>query len=240
LASPAEQLQAAKTLVRREVLRQVYAPLRVISVRLMLYYIPQYKGFDRPWVSVRNAVAELRNSGAIVPEKVGDENWYHLPRAKPEKLQLARETKPPVYNAWSTALRRGGHAEVLWRAAFEAEGWVVPDKAVKVLCPDPPPTLHTERHEIDVFAILPGLYTVACEVKNGPSEGWVDPELPSEVKLTKQQHMVLHHFEAMDEMGFVPMLAAPFVDPSFYPSRLATAVSTPATSTTCSTPGTPR
>ena len=99
MASPAEQLQAAKTLVRREVLRQVYVPLRVIAARLMLYYIPHYKGFDRPWISVRNAVAALRDSGAIMPEKVGDENWYHLPRTKPEKLQLARETQPPVYNA---------------------------------------------------------------------------------------------------------------------------------------------
>jgi len=183
----------------------------------MLYYIPHYKGFDRPWISVRNAVTALRNSGAIVPEKASDENWYHLPRTKPEKLQLARETKPPVYNAWSNALSRGGgHAEVLWRAAFEAEGWVVPDKAVQVLCPDSSRALHTERHEIDVYATLGGSYTVACEVKNGPAEGWVDPELPSDVKLTKQQRMVLHHFEAMNKMGLVPMLAAPFVDPSFY------------------------
>ena len=217
MASPAEQLQAAKTLVRREVLRQVYVPLRVIAARLMLYYIPHYKGFDRPWISVRNAVAALRDSGAIMPEKVGDENWYHLPRTKPEKLQLARETQPPVYNAWSNVLPRGGgHAEVLWRLAFEAEGWVVPDKAVQVRCPHSSRALHAERHEIDVYATLGRSYTVACEVKNGAAEGWVDPELPSEVKLTKQQHMVLHHFEAMNELGLVPMLAAPFVDPSFY------------------------
>jgi hypothetical protein len=76
---------------------------------------------------------------------------------KPEKLQLARETKPPVYNAWSEALNRGGgQAEVHWRAAFEAEGWVVPNKGVQVLCPDPSRALHTKRHEIDVFATLGG------------------------------------------------------------------------------------
>ncbi len=217
MASPDDQLQAAKTLVRREVLRQVYVPLRVIAARLMLYYIPHYEGFDRPWISVRNAVSALRDSGAIVPENMGGENWYHLPRAKPEKLQLARERKPPVYNAWTTALPRGGgHAEVLWRAAFEDEGWVVPDRAVQVRCPDPSRALHTERHEIDVYATLGGSYTVACEVKNGAAEGWVDPQLPSKVKITKQQLMVLHHFEAMDAMSLVPMLAAPFVDPSFY------------------------
>ena len=59
-------------------------------------------------------------------------------------------------------------------------------------------------------------YIVACEVQNGPGEGWVDPQLPSEEKLTKQQHMVLHRFEAMVQMSLAPMLAAPFVDPSFY------------------------
>jgi hypothetical protein len=184
----------------------------------MLYYIPHYKDFDRPWISVRNAINELSERGAIVAEKVGGAEWYHLPRVKPEKLQLARETKPPIYNAWSEALNRGGgHAEVLWRAAFEAEGWVVPDKAVRVRCPDSSQALHTERHEIDVSATLGGSYAVACEVKNGPGEGWVDPELPSEGKLSRQQQMVLHHFQAMDEMDLVPMLAAPYVDPSFYP-----------------------
>jgi hypothetical protein len=183
----------------------------------MLYYIPHYRGFDRPWISVRNAVHGLSESGAIVAEKVGGAEWYHLPRVRPEKLQVARETKPPVYNAWSGALSRGGgQAEVLWRAAFEAEGWAVPDKAVLVACPDSSRALHIKRHEIDVFATLGGSYTVACEVKNGPGEGWVDPELPSEGKLSKQQQMVLHHFEAMDEIDFVPMLAAPYVDPSFY------------------------
>lgn len=35
--STEQQLQAAKSLVRREVLRQVIAPLRVISARMMLY-----------------------------------------------------------------------------------------------------------------------------------------------------------------------------------------------------------
>jgi hypothetical protein len=79
------------------------------------------------------------------------------PRVKPEKLQLARKTKPPVYIAWSEALNRGGgHAEVHWRTAFEAEGWAVPDKPVQVLCPDPSHALHTKRHEIDVYAILGG------------------------------------------------------------------------------------
>jgi hypothetical protein len=140
LASPADRLQAAKTLVRREVLRQVYAPRRVLAARLMLYYIPHYKEFDRPWISVRNAINELSGRGAIVAEKVGRAEWYHLPRVKPEKLQWARETKPPVYNAWSDALNRGGgrQAEMLWRAAFEAEGWVVPNKGVQVRCPTRP------------------------------------------------------------------------------------------------------
>jgi hypothetical protein len=185
----------------------------------MLYYIPQYKGFDRPWISVRNAVRELSESGTIAAETVGETDWYHLPRVKPKKLQLARETNPPVYDAWTKTLnhgRSGGHAETLWRTAFEDEGWVVPNKGLKVRCPNPSRALHADLHEIDVLAIR-GIYTVACEVKNGAAEGWVDPELPSEEKLKRQQQQVLHHFEAMDEMGLVPMLAAPFVDPSFYP-----------------------
>jgi len=77
-------------------------------------------------------------------------------------------------------------------------------------------------------------------VKNGPGEGWVDPELPSGGKLSRQQQMVLHHFEAMDEMNLVPMLAAPFVDPSFYPFQARHGGVHARYLYTCSTPRTPR
>jgi hypothetical protein len=52
--------------------------------------------------------------------------------------------------------------------------------------------------------------------------------------------MVLHHFEAMDEMNLVPMLAAPFVDPSFYPFQARHGGVHARYLYTCSTPRTPR
>lgn len=213
-----QQLQAAKSLVRREVLRQVIAPLRVIATRMVLYYVPRTKGFTRPWISVRNAVAGLRESGAIVGEEIDDVLWYHLPRVKRDKLDEARQRNIPVYAAWIKSLGRGGaHAEELWRAAFRGAGWIVPVKQTLVPCPDPAKSTHKKDHEIDVFASLPAQYSVACEVRNGIGEGWVGPDVVRDFKLTKAQMNIRHHFEAMSSLGMTPMLAAPFVDPSFYP-----------------------
>lgn len=215
--SAEQQLQAAKSLVRREVLRQVIAPLRVISARMMLYYVAR-RGFTRPWVSVRNAVASLAETGALVPEEIDGVLWYHLPRVKRDKLNEARGRKVPVYDAWDECLGRGGaHAEELWRIAFRQAGWVVPVKATLVRCPDPAIATHAEDHEIDVFPSLPRRYAVACKVKNGPGEGWVGPDVVRDFKLTKAQLNIQHHFEAMGSINLTPMLAAPFVDPSFYP-----------------------
>jgi hypothetical protein len=117
-----QQLQAAKSLVRREVLRQVIAPLRVLATRMVLYYVPRTKGFTRPWISVRNGVASLRESNAIVGEEIDNVLWYHLPRVKRDKLDEARQRNVPVYTAWIKSLGRGGaHAEELWRAAFRSD-----------------------------------------------------------------------------------------------------------------------
>jgi hypothetical protein len=213
-----QQLQAAKSLVRREVLRQVIAPLRVIATRMVLYYVPRTKGFTRPWVSVRNAVPSLSKAGAIVSEQIDGVPWYHLPRVKRDKLDEARDRKVPIYAAWTGCLGRGGaQAEELWRLAFRGAGWIVPLKATLIPCPNPKGASHAEDHEIDVFASLPGRYTVACEVKNGPAEGWIDPDVVQDLRLTGAQLNVRHHFEAMNSLGMTPMLAAPFVDPSFYP-----------------------
>jgi hypothetical protein len=185
---------------------------------MMLYYVPRTKGFTRPWVSVRNAIASLSKAGAIVPEQIAGVLWYRLPRVKRTKLDEARDRNVPVYTAWDECLGRGGaHAEELWRVAFRNSGWVVPVKATLVPCPDPTKATHAEDHEIDVFASLPPEYSVACEVKNGPGEGWVGPDVVADFKLTKAQLNIRHHFEAMDSLGMTPMLAAPFVDPSFYP-----------------------
>jgi hypothetical protein len=190
----------------------------VIAARAMLYYVPRYKGFSRPWVSVKNAIASLADDGAIVPEDVAGTRWYHLPRVKAKKLADVREAKIAVYRAWDAALGRAGtHAEVLWRLAFRQADWVVPIKPTLVPCPDPAGSSHASEHEIDVFATLPGRYSVACEVKNGPGEGWLGPDIIRDVKLTDAQKNIRHHFRSMAALGLTPMLAAPFVDPSFYP-----------------------
>lgn len=65
MATPAEQERAVRPLVRREVLRQVLAPTRVIGPRLVLYYLPPYKEIDRPWVSVRNALSSLEEDESL-------------------------------------------------------------------------------------------------------------------------------------------------------------------------------
>jgi hypothetical protein len=180
--------------------------------------VPRTKGFTRPWVSVRNAVASLSNTGGIVPEEIDGIVWYHLPRVKRAKLDEARDRNVPVYTAWADCLgRAGAHAEELWRVAFRNAGWVVPVKATLVPCPEPTNATHTADHEIDVLATLPAQYAVACEVKNGPGEGWVGPDVVRDYKLTRAQKNVRHHFEAMASLHMTPMLAAPFVDPSFYP-----------------------
>lgn len=219
-SAPDQQLQAAKTLVRREVLRQVFAPARVVLCRMMLYYLPRYRGFDRPWISTKNAIASLEKSGAIVPEDVDGVKWYHLPRVQRDRLAAARARNVEVYDGWTASLDHGAAwAEKLWRAAFSAEGWVVPSSQVLIPCPalDDGDAVHVEQHEIDVYATLPGtIWSVACEVRSGPGEGWVGPDVVRDWKLTKAQRNIRHHFRAVSSIGLTPMLAAPFVDPSFY------------------------
>jgi hypothetical protein len=180
--TPREEVQAAKTLVRREVLRQVFVPAPILQARLVLYYLTDRRGFERPWISAKNAVSELEESGAIVPEKIEERTWYRLPHAQVAKVKEARERNVPAFTAWhNVRLRAGSHAEALWRRAFEAESWIVPrsvsgtkETGVRVICPRPNDggADDTTHHEIDVLAQLPGRYSVACEVKNGASEGW--------------------------------------------------------------------
>jgi hypothetical protein len=213
------QVQAAKTLIRREVLRQVIAPTRVLASRMMLYYVDR-AGFTRPWISVKNAIAELAEAGTIVAEDIDGTHWYRLPRVQEEKLDKARERNVPVFRAWTGALPPGaGHAEHLWRKAFALEGWVVADRPMIVECPSPDDgdAAHAEKHEIDVYATLPlEGHIIACEVRNGPGEGWVGPDVVRDWKLTRAQRNIRHHFSAMAQLGLTPMLAAPYVDPSFY------------------------
>lgn len=45
------------------------APSRVLMTRLMLYYVDRY-GFTRPWISAKNALAELAQAGDVVPEDI--------------------------------------------------------------------------------------------------------------------------------------------------------------------------
>jgi hypothetical protein len=45
----------------------------------------------------------------------------------------------------------------------------------------------------------------------------VGPDVVRDFKLTKAQLNIQHHFEAMGSINLTPMLAAPFIDPSFYP-----------------------
>jgi hypothetical protein len=52
-------------------------------------------------------------------------------------------------------------------------------------------------------------------VKNGPGEGWIGPDVVRDWKLSTAQRRIRHHFTAMAAGGLTPMLAAPFVDPSF-------------------------
>lgn len=220
MATVDQQLQAAKPLVRREVLRQVLAPARVLIPRLLLYYLPRYRDFTRPLMSVQNALTALEESGKIRVERHADAKWYRLPNVKPDRLEEAREVKVPLYEQWDRAHQRGGaQAEEVWRAAFRAEGWTVPTKAVHFPCPNPddPDAAHRKSHEVDVYARHPESgVSVACEVKNGLGEGWLDPSIVADWKLNRQEKTVRHHFASMPALGMVPMLAAPLVDPSFY------------------------
>lgn len=163
---------------------------------------------------------KLEDEDLVTERPAGDAKWYRLPHVKPGKLDKARATKPPLFAEWTQALQRAGHhAEELWRQAFRAAGWTVPNGPVRIDCPlpDDEEGAHSEEHEIDVFATRPGLpWQVACEVKNGYGEGWVDPSIVAEWKLTDPQRRIRHHFRAMHHQGMRPMLAAPYVDPSFY------------------------
>lgn len=218
--SVTEQERAAKPLVRREVLRQVLAPSRVLVSRVLLYYVPRYSGFSRPLMSVQNALTGLEGNGTLTVERHADAKWYRLPNVKKEKLERARAEKVPVYEEWNNAHQRAGdHAESLWRSAFRAEGWTVPPHRVRFVCPQPedPDATHSQEHEVDVHAYRPDTgWAVACEVKNGLGEGWLGPNIVQDRKLNKQERAVRHHFAAMPELGLVPMLAAPLVDGSFY------------------------
>lgn len=220
MRSPENEIRAARTLVRREVLRQVLAPDRVVISRLVLYYLTKRLDFQRPWMSAKNALYRLANEERIVSEDIDGTKWYRLPRVSRAKLDAALETKPPLYDAWTHALQASGsHAEDLWRQAFRDEGWVVPIGNPRLLCPlpDDPEGAHSSEHELDVWATYPARgYTVACEVKNRANEGWIDPDVVSEARRNRSMASIRHHFRSMAAIGLTPMLAAPFVDPSFY------------------------
>jgi hypothetical protein len=51
---------------------------------------------------------------------------------------------------------------------------------------------------------------------NAPGEGWIGPDVVRDWKLTRAQRGIRHHFSAMHSLGLTPMLAAPYIDPSFY------------------------
>lgn len=207
-------------ILRREILNQVFAPRRVLLTRLVLYYLPRIRELTRPWASANYALSRLRNQGRIVPELVNGTNWYHLPNVASTKLEDARRNKVPVHDSWLRAQGRGGkHAEALWRKAFADAKWLVDLTSRRIVCPirDDPDAPHTDDHEIDVYADkLPERLIIGAEVKHGFSEGWIDPDVVIDWKLTESMRALRHHFKAMTAVNVRPILLAPFVDPSFY------------------------
>lgn len=186
--------------------------------RLYLYYTPRYN-LERPWMSAWNALVELENEGRMVPHCVDGTKWYHLPNVERAKLEAALQLKANVYRRWtySRLLQRGGdHAGALWRQAFARNGWATEHSARLIICPLPEEGRH-ERHEIDVYATkaLATHVTICAEVKNGTSEGWIDPSIVMR-PLNNEMRGVKHHFEAMSALGFTPALFAPIIDRSFY------------------------
>ena len=109
-------------------------------------------------MSTHNAIASLEEDRSIIPVDVDDVTWYHVPRVQSARLESARESKIPVYRAWTSALQRAGvHAEYLWREAFSNSGWTVGARPIRIRCPVPndPDADHSTEHEVDVLAMRP-------------------------------------------------------------------------------------
>jgi len=189
-------------IIRREIRKQIVAPIKVVRLRCWVYY-KVIEDISIRWIKLRSVIEEAVNKGEITTYK----NWLTLKEFGEEKIKRTYELKKRIEERWGSITEHVGYwFEGLIRDTFREEGYVVDSKAAKF-------RWDGEEIEIDVYCVGP--IHLAAEVKNKSSDVFHAPTIIEENRRNEDHEQILNMFEFCKKKGITPVLMASFVDKSF-------------------------
>jgi len=188
-------------IIRKELSKQIIAPVKVLRLRCWLYY-KVIEDISIRWIKLRSVIEEAVNEGEIAIYK----NWLTLKEFDEEEIKRVYELKKRIEEKWGSVAGHVGHwFEGLVGDAFQDEGYVVSEKATF--------KWNGKNIEIDVYCLGP--VQLAVEVKNKSSDVFCAPTIIAPFRRNEDHEQILDMFKFCKEKSIIPILMASFVDKSF-------------------------
>ena len=188
-------------IVRKELSKQIVAPIKIIRLRCWLYY-KVIEDISIRWIKLRAVIYEAIDKGDIVTYK----KWLTLSEFDESEIKRVYKVKKAIEENWGSVAQKVGYwFEELIGNTFRDEGYTVSRKV----------KFKYDNKEIELDVYCPGQIQLAVEVKNKSSDVFHAPTIIEASRRNEDHKQILSMFEFCKERGIFPILIASFVDKSF-------------------------
>lgn len=187
--------------IRKELRKQVVAPIKITRLRCWLYY-KVIEDISIRWIKLRATIDEAIEEGDISTY----ENWLTLREFDESEIKRVYKVKKAIEEKWGSASQNVGYwFEDLVGDTFKEEGHTI-SKKVKF-------KWNNEQIEIDIYCL--DKIKLAVEVKNKSSDVFHAPTIIEDSRRNDDHEQILSMFEFCKKRGIIPILIASFIDKSF-------------------------